>query len=213
MQSSSQLRAGLVQPYDPALDCNQELVAVVPHEIIEHQLAEEQPWKTAEDLLMRIVEELRTHDQRQAQTLQEMQQVAIELAVAAASHLVYSKIESDDFGIEDLVRSAIAPAADEHAVTVVLNPADHGLLQRRQSQLAAADALADLAFQIDETLPRGSCRVVSAEGAAWQTDISERLANIRKHWLDELDESQVERRKTQVSDSSLRRFPDRRETA
>lgn len=213
MQSSSQLRAGRVQPYDPGLDCVQELAADVPHEIIEQQLAEEQPWKTVEELLVRIVEELETYDQRHHQTLLEMQQVAIELAVAAASHLVYSKIESDDFGIEDLVRSAIAPATDEHAVTVVLNPLDHELLQRRQTQLAPADDLAGVAFQTDETLPRGSCRVVSAAGAAWQSDISERLANIRKHWLDEFDESQVERRKTQDSDSSLRRFPDRRETA
>ena len=166
-----------------------------------------------QQILNAIAESIHGVEQRREQALLEMQHVSLELAVAAASHLVHEAIESDQFGIEELIRSTIRQVDGGVPLTVTLNPEDQALLTRRLSDLENKQDLEALTIHVDANLPRGSCEVTTSEGNSWRAEMSTRLEQIRKHWLEELDESQVERRQTQDADSSLRRFPDRRETA
>ena len=166
-----------------------------------------------ESLLGQLLESVKAIDQRREQSLLEMQQVAIELAIAAASHLVETVIEEDRFGIEDLIQSTFEQAGSDRSLRFSLHPDDLELLQRRISVTKSYQELRRLEFIEDFQLPRGSFQIHLPDGQTWLTGISLRLAEIRKHWLEELDAAQVERRQTETTNSSLRRFPDRRETA
>lgn len=164
-------------------------------------------------LLQQITDMIQACDQRRKQNLLELQQVAIELAIAAASHLVETTIDRDQSGIEDLVKSAVNKFDESESITVSLNPDDLELLERRLAVTTHHAQLRTLSIQADTNLARGSCQLKNGTDEVYITEISHRIAQIRKHWLEELDDSQVERRQAQGGHSSLRRFPDRRETA
>lgn len=178
-----------------------------------HEQKQNEENAAVESILSQLLESVRAIDQRREQSLLEMQQVAIELAVAAASHLVETVIEEDRYGIEDLIQSTFEKAGSDSSLRFSLHPDDLDLLQRRLSVTKSYQEMRKLEFLEDSQLPRGSFQIHLPDGQTWLTGISLRLAEIRKHWLEELDAAQVERRQTETTNSSLRRFPDRRETA
>ncbi|WP_437205269.1 FliH/SctL family protein [Planctomicrobium sp. SH664] len=150
-------------------------------------------------------------EERRHQSLQELQQVAIELAVAAASQLTFRAIEADQFGVEMLVQQAIDRLGLHEPLQLALHPADLELLQRSEEG-EAFFAEQSLQIRSDATLERGACRMESGTRILI-SDIASRLTEIRRHWLEELDDSQIERRRPQADSRTMRRFPDRRETA
>src|SRR5579884_3713825 len=96
--------------------------------------------------------------------LEEMQRVAIELAVAVASHVLYERLESGEFPIEELVRAAVKRLEPRQAVTVRLHPEDVALLERRTAEepLFALDT-EDLRLVADPKLGRGDCRAETGD--------------------------------------------------
>ena len=58
-----------------------------------------------------------------------MQEVAVELATAAASWLVGYAIDRDMFAVDDLILKALSIWNSNQSVRVRLNPADYNLLQ------------------------------------------------------------------------------------
>jgi flagellar biosynthesis/type III secretory pathway protein FliH len=71
---------------------------------------------------------------------------------------------------------------------------------------------AEVQFAADATLARGNCRAEAGElSVLSQLDVQ--LADLRRHLLGSLEHAEIERRKAQPGDRSLRRFPDRRQTA
>ena len=146
------------------------------------------------------------------QSLSEMQEVAVELASAAASWLVGFAIERDMFAIDDLIRKSLQQLELDQPVRVRLNPADHELLRNLLKDPTSRDALKNVTCFDDAAIPRGNCRVESGRNILL-TDMDSRLAEIRRSWMEKLDDSQVERRGDGSAASTLRRFPDRRETA
>ncbi|GEM_PF-774346 len=146
------------------------------------------------------------------QSLGEMQEVAVELASAAASWLVGVAIDRDLFAVDDLVRNALQHMELDQPVRVRLNPADHMLLKNLIRDPESRALLADVSCFDDATLVRGSCRVESGRRILL-TDMNSRLEDVRRSWLEKLDDSQVERRGDGSASRTLRRFPDRREIA
>jgi flagellar biosynthesis/type III secretory pathway protein FliH len=179
------------------------------------RLREEQAAREERESLERVLGQLVdvAHELRAAQRdrLAEMQRVAVELAVAVASHVLYERLEAGDFPVEELVRAAVKRLEPRQAVTVRLNPEDLALLERRTSEepLFALDT-AELTLVADPALGRGDCRAETGDVAVL-ADLDEHVAEIRRDLLQALPEAEVERRKS--GDHTLRRFPDRRATA
>lgn len=148
----------------------------------------------------------------QRQSLDELQEVAVELAAAAASFLVGYSIENDIFAIDDLIMKALDQMNADQPVRVRLNPADHELLKSLLKDPASASALTNVSVIDDDSINRGGCRVESGRRIL-VSDMYARLEDIRRAWLEKLDESQIERRGDGSAARTLRRFPDRRETA
>lgn len=152
-------------------------------------------------------------EQMQRQSLGELQEVSIELALAVASHVTHEKISSEDFAIEQIVQHVVASLRSDEAVTVRLNPEDLCLLESRlQGQPPPWSACKSVTIVGDGSLPRGDCR---ADGPDFSvlSRVELQLSEIRQHLLECLEHAQTERRRTQPGTGDLRRFPDRRETA
>lgn len=151
--------------------------------------------------------------QQHRESLTELQQTTVELSVAAASWIVGAAIDADMFAVDDLVASMVRHLHKEQPVRIFLNPEDVSLLNHLiessdTSQLAAAD----VEVAADTALARGNCRVASAR-TTLVTDLDDRLADIRRIWMENLNETQTERRADDPAGRGFRRFPDRRHTA
>ncbi len=165
-------------------------------------------------LLESISASIEEVEERRRQSLGEMQHVAIELAVAVASQLVFQALEREQFGVEELVRSAVEKMELDGPMTIALHPTDLALLQKRLAQNSSpAWQAKHVEFKGDAGVARGGCRAESPEGRMLISEITSRLSEIRRHWMEELDDAQIERRRTSRESPALRRFPDRRETA
>lgn len=146
------------------------------------------------------------------QSLHEMQEVAVELATAATSWLTGVAIDRGEFAVDDLIRKALRQMEIDQPVRVRLNPADHDLLKNLIRDPAGRKMLEDVSCFDDPSLARGSCRVESGRRILL-SDMESRLENIRRSWMEKLDDSQIERRGDGSTPRTLRRFPERRETA
>ena len=156
------------------------------------------------------IEDLQT---QQRQSLRELQQVAIELAAAAASWLTMTVIDRNQFNIEQLVAQSIEHLGGVSPVTVRLSPLDHELfMQLQQADEASLHLPSDVQVISDTHLTRGSCTAES-ENISLVTDLETRLASVRQAWLENLDDAQTERRAPGRNGWEPGRVPDRRETA
>ncbi len=164
------------------------------------------------NLLEQAVVSVEELQEQQRQSLQEMQEVAVELAVAAASVLTGTAIERGQFAVDDLILQALAQMQLTDPVRVRMNPQDYDLLQVLMKEPDASEELQRLTVIQDDSLNRGSCRVESGRRILL-TDLPTRLNDIRRSWMEKLDDSQIERRGDGSTGRSLRRFPDRREAS
>ena len=158
-------------------------------------------------LLEKISQQLEVIDARRTQLLDELRQVAIELAVSAASHLAFCAIQADQFGIEDLIATAIGQIDQSLETTIVLHPDDSALLHKRSHDAVEKWSDQRASLITDDSLARGACDIRQPGSGHLVTDIGTRLSEIRRHWMEELDDTQVERRETQHHGKQLRRFP------
>ena len=163
-------------------------------------------------LLSDVAESIDELQSQHRQSLGEMQEVAVELATAAASWLVGAAIEKEYFAVDDLILKAFEHLDLSQPVTVRLNPADHDLLQKLMTDPASSQQLKQVACVKDETLSRGAVRVESGRRILL-TDMNSRLEQIRRSWMEKLNDTQIERRGDDAASGTLRRFPERRETA
>jgi flagellar biosynthesis/type III secretory pathway protein FliH len=157
-----------------------------------------------------VAEELQAQQKRR---LEEMQQVAVELAVAIASRLVHERLQSGDFAVESLVQQAVQRLETNQPVTVYLNPDDLALLERHGARPDAPLAgEAPLRLLADSALGRGDCRAEVGDVQVL-TQVREQLGEIRRHLLEALPDATMDRRRQVSPDRPLRRYPDRRHTA
>lgn len=155
------------------------------------------------------IQELQTQHR---QSLGEMQEVAVELAVAAASWLVGVAIDRGMFAVDDLIMKSLEHLELTQPVKIRLNPADHELLQMLMKDPASPSQLDQMSYAGDQSIPRGAMRVESGRRILL-TDMNSRLEEVRRTWMEKLDDSQIERRGDGSASGRLRRFPERRETA
>ena len=216
------------QPYRIALSrspLSVRMVTVTSQPAPEHRPQEQTPTAPAKDEL--IAEQLNylqqllndigaaivELQQQHRETLTEMQQATVELSITAASWIVGAAIDADVFAVDDLVASMVRHLHKEQPVRVFLNPQDATLLNELIDS-SEADQLVDSEIEVasDGELTRGNCRVESAR-TTLVMDLEDRLADIRRIWMENLNETQTERRADDPAGRGFRRFPDRRHTA
>lgn len=164
------------------------------------------------ELLERLIRSLEELDQRRRQNLQEMQQVAVELSLLVASHILQQQLSQDTFPIEPLVMEAIERLAPHEPIEVRLHPQDLQMMERQMADRLPAGKLEQVRLLADPSLARGSCLANAAEFGLLSS-LEQRMANVRQLLLEGLEDAEIERRQTGAATDSLRRFPDRRETA
>jgi len=126
---------------------------------------------------------LQEFQEREKLRLTEMQQVAIELAVAIASRLTHAKIHAGDFGIEGLVREVLEQVDRKQPATLYLHPQDMALLEKRAGDEPTLFATSQpVRLAADPALARGNCRAEWGDVSilsAWQ----QQLPEIHQHLL------------------------------
>jgi flagellar biosynthesis/type III secretory pathway protein FliH len=162
------------------------------------------------DLLQRLSDTVTELRAGQGQRLEEMQQVAVELAVVVAGQLVHEHINRGEWAVETLVRKFADQQNGRPAMRVYLHPDDLALLRERWAKhgLTAPDAL-ELELMPDAGLSRGDCRAETGEATlVWK--LRDQLTAMRQRLLAALPDAEAERRTT---DRPLKPYPDRRQTA
>ncbi len=172
----------------------------------------QQTLERVEALLAVVLERIQESCAQREQSLRELQVVAVELAVAAASHLVGMAIDRGEYAVEAVVGEAIERLGLSKPLTVMLHPEDLELLQAR-IEAQVPEWVASVSLQAESRLQRGDCRIETPGGVGLAAEAGARLADLRRHWIEGLDDAQTERRRDAGSAGPLRRFPDRRETA
>ena len=167
--------------------------------------------KVLAEVMTSVHEAVQELEERRKQNLAELQEAAVELAMAAAIQIVGQAIDREAFAIDQLVAELLGRIACEGPTQIALHPADLKLLKAK-----LADGLETpggvIEFFEDPSLKRGCCRAVSGSRAVvsdWRTH----LAEIRAGLHEELEHAQTERRGPEAAHQRVKRYPDRRETA
>ena len=165
-----------------------------------------------EALLGAMEHSVQEAEQMRRQSLEEFQQLAVELAVTIAGELVFRAIEADQFDVGGLVAAAVDRLGLDAPLTVTLHPLDLELLDSAKLDEPPVWRTGTLTLHPDPGLPRGHCRA-SNGATVLLSEFAPRLEEIRDSLLEGLDDAQIERRQSAGVGSALKRFPDRRETA
>jgi flagellar biosynthesis/type III secretory pathway protein FliH len=164
------------------------------------------------ELTMAVQEAVRDLEERRKQSLAELQEVAVDLALTAASRIVGEAIDRDVFAVDQVVADVLGRVASSGPVRVGLHPADLKLLKAKRAESVLETPGGVIEFFEDSALKRGCCRAVSGSRAVisdWRTH----LAEIRASLHEELEHAQAERRGPEAAHQRVKRYPDRRETA
>ncbi|MBX3444696.1 MAG: hypothetical protein KF774_20015 [Planctomyces sp.] len=163
------------------------------------------------EALESVRESLADLEVRRKQSLAELQEAAIELALAAAEQAVRQAIAADQIDVSRLVGELVSRFRLDQPVRVLLHPDDLRLLSAGQGNSSPWPAeLVELAA--DPGIPRGSGRAAAGHRVL-TTDWRTHLQEMRAAMLEELEHAQIERRGAEGSDHGFKRYPDRRETA
>ncbi len=160
-----------------------------------------------------IQEALNEMEARRAQSLEELQQIAIELAVMAAEHMTHRKIQAGDFGLDALVQTAVQQLGMNEAASLQLHPDDLDLLKQQMADLDTTFQPRQIQTAANAGLDRGTVRLVGESGRIVMSTVTSRLSEIKHVWMENLDDAQTERRDIPTDAQQVRRYPNRRETA
>lgn len=165
-----------------------------------------------QELLAQVIESVQELRSLHVQSLNELQQTAVELALAAASVVTERALAENHFGVDRLVETALRELGFERPVEVRLSAEDYCLLDDLTGKTQFEVLGEGVTVISDSSLKRGSCRT-NGTRTTLTTDIQGRLDRIRKAWLENQDDTQIERRTNGADGGEVRRFPNRRETA
>ncbi len=158
------------------------------------------------DTIEMLVQELAAARQ---QSLGEIQQLTVRLAVKIARAVMLQDLPEDTQRIERLTEMAMGYLSESAEATIRVHPEIHARLEHEHSGVLRRDSLR---FIADDTVAIGDCRV---EGDSFTlfAGVDDKLKQIEKKLLEGLSDAQIERRTSGTSDRKLQRFPDRRNLA
>lgn len=172
----------------------------------------EQEAQRIQNLLNELIASVQELEERRAQSISELQQLAIDLAITVASAVAETAIQQQEHGIDILVQQAIQRMGVGDPVVVGLHSSDVALLKKKTAGADQPWPEQTVSIVADDSLEPGSVRV-TRDGTGLLSRVQSRLSDIRRHLIEGLDDAQIERRNAAGTDSLLRRFPNRRSSA
>ena len=139
-----------------------------------------------EAVLAEVRSDIAALRKERAARVEELQRVAIELALTISSRLLHERVVSGDFPIDAKVRDMIAQLGDDVVISVRLNPTDLELLKDRLAGEPLSSGRDDPRFVPDPGLNRGECQIDGRESMLL-SDVSRELQEIRDDLLRSLD--------------------------
>lgn len=195
------------------LPTNESTSSAVPNDTEATNSAIDQDRQYVVEAINQMVELTQQMKEQNRLALNTLEQVAIELAIAAAGHVVFQKIQDDQFPIAEIVADFLQEFETTHPLELFVNPQDlRQIHAAKESDEALSVSLEQLKLTADPTLPRGSARLNGDESAGLFFSVATQLSEIRQELMEKLYDAKIERRATKDADSALRRFPDRRAT-
>ncbi len=161
-------------------------------------------------LLQNLCEAVSDLEARRAQSMDELQLVAVEMTVAIAARFLGEA--TDGAAIRTLVEDAVNRLGAHDKLTIRLHPEDLIELQKAAERSPPEGTAQPPEFVADTQIARGDCEVTGLD-FRYVTRMQLVLDEIRVGLLESLENAQIERRRTETNGSQLRRFPDRRDTA
>lgn len=124
--------------------------------------AEEQGY---DEGLSRFNEHLVRFDQEIARLRHEMQQMVLPLVIKASQKIVGKQLELNPETIVDIVMQALAPAVQNHRITIYVNKEDKDILEANKPRLKEILEQVD-SFSIQERadIEKGGCIIVTEAG-------------------------------------------------
>lgn len=181
--------------------------------LAEQQRLDAERWAEMRAIWEGIQDQLVELESRRQQSLGELQELAIELAIEVASHVIRRELARDEYPIATFIGEAIKRLEDSRAVTVRLHPLDLKQVEALREQAAGQGVVPpNVRLVADPSMTRGSC-IADGDDFGLLTTWEQQLADVQRLLREGLEDAQVERRGNETADSGMRRFPDRRETA
>lgn len=177
-------------------NANMNAAAPPTDEALSHQVLEE------------ILFQINELENARVQSLKEMQQLAVKLAVAAAKKVTYAEIEENDSRIVSLIQKGIESMGTTYPVAISINSTD---LERIQSNPVIKRLSEDGRFEFhgDNSVPLGECQLKSSS-LDLSTSVAQQFHEIENSILESLSHAEVERRDSGKFDS-VQRVPSRRQ--
>ena len=150
------------------------------------------------------------YEARRQSMIQELKSVTVELAVAVAAKLLMREVNESEQFVEALVSEQLQSINQGLEINVALSSGDFQALEKLRTESNTIET-GDLKFHIDPTLKPGDCRIENGS-QQFVSSLQTKLSEIRQHLLENLNDAETERRRAEIQNRGIRRFPDRRAT-
>lgn len=148
---------------------------------------------------------VRTENREQ---LGDLQELAVELAVAVAAHVIKQKVDRDELALTELVHDAIQHMGLDHPLQVKVNSKDRSTLDTFEGTAFPGP----LELTSDDDVPRGACLVISGRGGV-MSSLEGRLENVRETLLQGIAYARNERPQAVDVGGAVQRLSDYRKPA
>lgn len=135
----------------------------------------------AEAVLAKLLRAAQSYEAKERHTLETIKRASIELAMSVAGHFLTERVQRGDYPFEKVIGRALEQLAPRQPVTILLNPEDLALLQRRLGE-TLLPAAQDARWSADAALPRGVFRVETMDRGVL-FDLGNRLDVLRQTLL------------------------------
>lgn len=189
---------------------------VTETEIREQNQATKAELLGVQNVLEHLGESVEEFESRRQSMIGELQTVAVEIAVAVASKLVFHELENAESVALPLVQQLVENLDQRFQCKVWLNPDDLTVVEDSQRIDRDQDTDANdsqnekpIVFIADPKLARGDCRIDNGSETLISS-IQSKLSEIRHHLIESLQDAEIERRRSENANRGIRRFPNRR---
>jgi flagellar biosynthesis/type III secretory pathway protein FliH len=188
-------------------------------------LATKVDFQNVQHILDHLGESVEEFEQRRQSMIGELQTVAVEVAVAVASKLVFHELKDAESIALPLVKQLVENLDQRFQCKVWLNPDDLVIIENsqqmnREISTAASDGATDstgktqsqtdnILFLGDPKLARGDCKIDNGSESLISS-IQSKLSEIRHQLIESLQDAEIERRRSENANRGIRRFPNRR---
>lgn len=189
---------------------------VTESEIREQNQATKAELLGVQNVLEHLGESVEEFENRRQSMIGELQTVAVEIAVAVASKLVFHELENAESVALPLVQQLVENLDQRFQCKVWLNPDDLTVVEDSQRIDREQDVngnesqdVKPIVFIADPKLARGDCRIDNGSETLISS-IQSKLSEIRHHLIESLQDAEIERRRSENANRGIRRFPNRR---